>query len=174
MSRSLRSCLTKHCRYCSVRSSPDTSELLGNFSCWNPSTEIQIPSLCAGLVARGGYYGGRQPLRRVRQECGPRPHSTTRFYLLCKSAPCWSHNSCACPVMNLLFTDTTYIVSSLRYKSSSGRSDIISRLFSISPSLFLFCCVVLATLTLTMATGRKLPAAVCFLHSVVINCVASW
>lgn len=143
MSRSLRSCLTKHCRYCYVQ----YAQVLTRPSFWEIfPVETRVPKsrfpAFVRVGPRGGYYGGRQPLRRVRQECGPRPHSTTRFYLLCKSAPCWSHNSCACPVMNLLFTDTTYIVSSLRYKSSSGRSDIISRLFSISLALLVLLCFV--------------------------------
>lgn len=99
----------------------------------------------------------------------PTPQSASIYYVNQPHADLITHAHG--PVMNLLFTDTTYSMG-LRYKSSSGRSHIISWLFSIS--LFSFCCVVLATLTLTMATGRKLPAAVCFLHSVVINRVGSW
>lgn len=137
MSRSLRSCLTRPC----IAGTVHYAQVLTRPSFWEIfPVETRVPKsrfpAFVRVGPRGGYYGGRQPLRRVRQECGPRPHSTTRFYLLCKSAPCWSHNSCACPVMNLLFTDTTYIVS------SSGQSDIISRLFSISLALLvLFCCV---------------------------------
>lgn len=130
------------------------------------------PSL-SGSGPAAGRLLLRWPPATPRRTSGmrpPPPLTTIRFYLLCKSAPCWSHNSCACPVMNLLFTDTTQHIVWVTNPVRAGPTSSAGYL----ASLFSSCCVVLATLTLTMATARKLPTAVCFLHSVLINCVGSW